>query len=48
MRTRVDAGLVIAFDGKFHRILRDGVVVFDCNTVVPVGVWYWWILKPST
>lgn len=40
MRTRVDAGFVVAFDGESHRILRDGVVVFDGNTVVHVGKRY--------
>jgi len=40
MTTRVDASFVIAFDGESHRILRDGVVVFEGNTIVHVGKSY--------
>jgi 5-methylthioadenosine/S-adenosylhomocysteine deaminase len=40
MVTRVDAGFVVGFDGVSHRILRDGVVVFDGDRVVHVGKSY--------
>ena len=37
MKTRINASYVIAFDGKSHRILRDGVVVYEGNTIIHVG-----------
>ena len=40
MRTRVDAGFVIGWDGESHRILRDGVVVYEGNSIVHVGKSY--------
>ena len=40
MRTRIDASYVIGFDGESHRILRDGVVVYEGNTIVHVGKSY--------
>ena len=40
MSTRVDASFVIAFDGLSHRILRDGVVVYEGNEIVHVGKSY--------
>lgn len=40
MRTRVDAGFVIGWDGESHRILRDCVVVYEGDTIVHVGKSY--------
>jgi 5-methylthioadenosine/S-adenosylhomocysteine deaminase len=40
MRTRIEASYVIAWDGESHRILRDGVVVYEGNTIVHVGKSY--------
>lgn len=39
-RTRIDAGIVIAYQDGEHRILRDGCVVVDGNSVVYVGKRY--------
>src|SRR5687767_12222535 len=36
-RTAIHAGWVIAFDGDGHRLLRDGVVVMEDETIVHVG-----------
>lgn len=36
-RTRIDAGMVVAFQDNEHRILRDGCVVVDGNEVIYVG-----------
>lgn len=36
-RTRIDAGIIVAFQEGEHRILRDGCVVVDGNEVVYVG-----------
>jgi cytosine/adenosine deaminase-related metal-dependent hydrolase len=36
-RTRIDAGYIIAFDGKGHRLLRNGVVVMEGDRIVHVG-----------
>jgi len=35
--TRIDASIVIAYDGKSHVILRDGVVVYEGNRIAHVG-----------
>src|SRR5688500_10032597 len=37
MRTRIDGRFIIAFDGRQHRLLRDGVVVFEDDRIVHVG-----------
>ncbi len=37
MRTAIRAGHVIAFDGRTHRLLRDGVVVMEGARVLHVG-----------
>ena len=36
-RTAIHAGFIIAFDGRSHRLLRDGVVVIDGETITHVG-----------
>lgn len=36
-RTRIDAGIVVAFQDNEHRILRDGCVVIEGNEVIYVG-----------
>jgi cytosine/adenosine deaminase-related metal-dependent hydrolase len=36
-RIAVHAGHVIAFDGRGHRLLRDGVVILDGDRIVSVG-----------
>ncbi len=36
-RTAIRAGYVIAFDGKGHRLLRDGVVVVEGDNILHVG-----------
>jgi 5-methylthioadenosine/S-adenosylhomocysteine deaminase len=37
VRTLIQGGFVVGFDGQSHRIIRDGVVVFEDDTVVHVG-----------
>ena len=36
-RTAIHAGHVIAFDGRGHRLLRDGFVIVDGDCIVSVG-----------
>ena len=36
-RVAINAGHVIAFDGRGHRLLRDGTVVVDGGRIVSVG-----------
>ena len=36
-RTTIHAGYVIAFDGRGHRLLRDGTVIVDGDRIVAVG-----------
>jgi cytosine/adenosine deaminase-related metal-dependent hydrolase len=36
-RTAIRAGWIIAFDGRGHRLLRDGVVVFEGGRITHVG-----------
>jgi cytosine/adenosine deaminase-related metal-dependent hydrolase len=36
-RTAIHAGWIIAFDGRNHRLLRDGVVVIEGETITHVG-----------
>jgi 5-methylthioadenosine/S-adenosylhomocysteine deaminase len=36
-RTAIHAGYVIAFDGRGHRLLRDGTVIIDGDRIVSVG-----------
>lgn len=39
-RTRIDAGIIVAYQDGEHRILRDGCVVIEGNSVVHVGPSY--------
>lgn len=39
-RTRIDAGLIVAFQDGEHRLLRDGCMVVDGNEIVFVGKTY--------
>ncbi|MGD2201279.1 MAG: amidohydrolase family protein [Candidatus Bathyarchaeota archaeon] len=40
MTTIIEGGIVVGFDGERHRILRDGVVVFDEERIIHVGKSY--------
>ncbi len=40
MKTLIQGGHVVAFDGKEHEIVKDGVVVFDGNRIEYVGKAY--------
>ena len=36
-RTAIHTGYVVAFDGRGHRLLRDGTVIVDGDRIVAVG-----------
>ncbi|HUS78552.1 MAG TPA: hypothetical protein VM050_07815 [Patescibacteria group bacterium] len=36
-RAQVDASFIVAFDGESHALLRDGVLVYEGDTIVHVG-----------
>jgi len=36
-RTCIEGGLIVAFDGAEHRLLRDGVLVYESDRIVHVG-----------
>ena len=38
--TLINGGWIVAFDGEKHRILRDGVVVYEGDTIIHVGKSY--------
>jgi imidazolonepropionase-like amidohydrolase len=40
MKTLIQGGYVVGFDGKSHEILKDGVVVFEKDTISFVGFSY--------
>ncbi len=40
MAVKIEGGTVIGFDGERHRIIRDGVVVFDEDQIIHVGKSY--------
>ena len=40
MTIKIEGGIVLGFDGEKHRIIRDGVVVFDENQIIHVGKSY--------
>ena len=40
MRTLIQGGYVVGFDGREHEIIKDGVVVFDGNQIEYVGKQY--------
>jgi 5-methylthioadenosine/S-adenosylhomocysteine deaminase len=37
MKTLIQGGYVVGFDGKEHEIIKDGIVVFDANRIEFVG-----------
>jgi cytosine/adenosine deaminase-related metal-dependent hydrolase len=37
MRTKIKGSYVVGFDGTRHRIIRDGVVVYEDDTIIHVG-----------
>jgi 5-methylthioadenosine/S-adenosylhomocysteine deaminase len=37
MRTLIQGGWVVGFDGRSHQLLRDGALVFEDDTIVEVG-----------
>ena len=37
MRTLIQGGWVVGFDGRSHQLFRDGTLVFEDNTIVHVG-----------
>ena len=40
MKTMIQGGYVVAFDGKGHRIIRDGVAVYEDDKIIHVGKSY--------
>jgi cytosine/adenosine deaminase-related metal-dependent hydrolase len=40
MKVGIHGGLIIAFDGTEHRLLEDGIVVFEGDTIIHVGKSY--------
>jgi cytosine/adenosine deaminase-related metal-dependent hydrolase len=38
--TKIDGSFVVAFDGKEHRLIRDGVVVYEDDVISSVGKTY--------
>jgi cytosine/adenosine deaminase-related metal-dependent hydrolase len=40
MKVGIYGGLIVAFDGTEHRLLEDGIVVFEGDTIVHVGKSY--------
>jgi cytosine/adenosine deaminase-related metal-dependent hydrolase len=40
MKTLIQGGFVVGFDGKAHEIIKDGIVVFDGNLIEYVGKEY--------
>ena len=38
--TRIDASIIVAYDGTSHVILRDGAIVYEENRIVNVGKSY--------
>jgi imidazolonepropionase-like amidohydrolase len=39
-RTAIEGGLLVAFDGTEHRLLREGVLVYEGDRIVYVGPTY--------
>src|SRR5215472_7177950 len=37
MRTLIQGGWVVGFDGRSHQLFRNGILVFEDTTVVEVG-----------
>jgi len=40
MKIGIEGGLIIAFNGTEHRLIENGVVVFEGDTIVHVGKSY--------
>jgi cytosine/adenosine deaminase-related metal-dependent hydrolase len=40
MKVGIEGGLIVAFDGTEHRLLEDGIVVYEGDTIVHVGKSY--------
>ena len=40
MRTKLQGGIVVGFEGGSHRLIRDGVVVWEDDRLVFVGKEY--------
>jgi len=40
MKTLIQGGYVVAFDGKGHKLLKDGVVVYEGDKIIHVGKVY--------
>ena len=40
MKTIIQGGYVVAFDGQGHRIIRDGIVVYKDDKIIHVGKSY--------
>ena len=40
MKTLIQGGYVVAFDGKGHKLIKEGVVVYEGDTIVYVGKSY--------
>jgi cytosine/adenosine deaminase-related metal-dependent hydrolase len=40
MKVGIEGGLIVAFDGTEHRLLEDGIVVYEGDTIVHIGKLY--------
>lgn len=40
VRTGIKAKLIVAYDGKEHRLLQNGIIVYENNTIIHVGKTY--------
>ena len=40
MKTKIQGGYVVAFDGQGHKVIQDGMVVYENDTIVHVGKSY--------
>jgi hypothetical protein len=38
MRTAIKAGWIVGYDNRGHNLIRNGVVVFEDNKIVSVGL----------
>lgn len=37
MRIGIEGRLIVAYDGKEHRLLQNGIIVYENNTIIHVG-----------
>ena len=37
MRTKIEGSYIVAFDGNEHRMLQDGVLVYEDDKIIHVG-----------